>query len=422
MDTTPKQKPYAATGTEASWHRGWILTDAKREKFRQTSLKSQAAKARAMRGECNKPKHPIPTPRLDPCTLMPKRRPNGLRALSLFSGGGGLDIGFDRAGYEHVASYDILPLVANVLGEAWPERRVIAGDAGDVTQMDWRIYRERVDVLHGGPPCQPFSHAGSRAGAADVRDMIPELVRAVVEIRPRAFVCENVSGLATKQFARYLQAVLFEPLSRNYTIRMFILEAASFGVPQRRKRVFFVGFSNKQAAERFCEPTPTHVWDSATTKLSKTMGAREALGLDTLGFDGLAPTIRSGLTGPRHSTSVVNSATSLRDWNALGIWPNGVAPDRHAASLFVAKGGHYRLSLADCMVLQGFPADWPIKPPVYKALGLIGNSVAPPMGYAVACAVAKALSMPPNRTRTTSSSREARHGRAYGVRLRGSLK
>ena len=344
MDTKPKA--YVATGTEASWYRGWTLTDAEREKFRQTSLTSQAAKARAMRGECDKPKHPILTPRLDPCTLMPARRSNGLTALSLFSGGGGLDIGFDKAGYRHAASYDILPLVAHVLKAAWPERKIFAGDAGDVTQVTWRKYRGQVDVLHGGPPCQPFSHAGSREGASDVRDMIPELVRAIREIRPRAFLCENVSGLATKKFMPYLRTVLFEPLRRRYIIRMFTLEAASFGVPQRRKRVFFVGFSDKHAAERFCEPAPTHSWDG-TSVLPKTMGTREALGLPDAGFDGLAPTIRSGLTGPRHSTSVVNSATSLRDWNALGIWPNGVAPDRYAASLFVAKNGHYRLSLAD---------------------------------------------------------------------------
>ncbi|WP_416350461.1 DNA cytosine methyltransferase [Rhizobium sp. AN69] len=60
----------------------------------------------------------------------------------------------------------------------------------------------------------------------------------------------------------------------------------------------------------------------------------------------------------------------------------------------MAKNNHFRLSVPDCMILQGFPEDWPIKPPVYKALGLIGNSVAPPMAYAVAKAVATALGQP----------------------------
>ncbi len=392
MRAAAKERLYTARGTEAPWYRGWDLTDAERERFRQTSLASQAAKARALSGDCTVPKHPIPTPFLDPLALMPKRRPNGLRALSLFSGCGGLDFGFDRAGCKHVASYDLLPIVADVLNAARPRWTVFAGDDGDVTRVNWRKYRGTVDVLHGGPPCQPFSHAGSRKGAADVRDMIPELVRAVLEAQPRAFVCENVSGLATEKFRGYLDRVLFGRLASRYHTRMFTLDAAAFGVPQRRKRVFIIGFAEKKAADAFLQPTPTHSFDAADASgLPKTLGARKALGLRDIGFDGLAPTIRSGWTGPRNSTSVVNSATSLRDWAALRIWPNGVAPDRRAAAAFVAKNGDYRLSIADCMVLQGFPEDWPIKPPVYKALGLIGNSVSPPMGYAVACAIATAL-------------------------------
>ena len=394
MATQLTKKLYAARGTEAPWYKGWELDDEERERFRQISLASKEAKERATRGECEAPKHPIPTPALDPGTLMPRLERNGLRSLSLFSGGGGLDIGFDRAGYEHVASYEILSFAGEVLKAAHPDWTVFSGDDGDVTQVDWTKYQGQVDVLHGGPPCQPFSHAGNRRGADDVRDMIPELVRAVLEAKPAAFVCENVSGLATKKFEPYLEEAVFSPLKGRYHVQMFTLEAAQFGVPQRRKRVFFVGFRDKGAFKRFAKPMPTHVWETAggePSNLPRTMGAREALGLPEREFDSLAPTLRSGLTGPRHSTSAVNSATALRQWNALEIWPNGVAGDREAASSFVAKNGHFRLSIADCMVLQGFPADWPIQAPVYKALGLIGNSVAPPMGYAVAQAVAAAL-------------------------------
>jgi len=392
MGSGAAKKLYTARGTDAPWYRGWDLTDAERERFRQISLNSRAAKARAARGECDAPKHPIPTPALDPISLMPKRRSNGLRALSLFSGCGGLDLGFERAGYRHVASYDILPIVGEVFRQARPRWKVFAGDVGDVITADWKQYRGMVDVLHGGPPCQPFSHAGSRMGSADVRDMTPEFARAVLQCLPRAFVCENVSGLASQKFASYLRRTILDPLGAKYRIRIFTLEAASFGVPQRRRRVFIVGFSDKSAAKSFSEPAPTHTYDQRQDrKLHRTMGAREALGLPEIGFDGPAPTIRSGWTGPRNSTSIVNSATSLKEWSALRIWPNGVAPDRESAAAFVAKNGDFRLSIADCMILQGFPADWPIRPPVYKALGLIGNSVAPPMGYAVARSIADAM-------------------------------
>lgn len=393
MGTALKAKLYVSRGTDAPWYKGWNLTESERDRFRQTSLASQAAKAKAIRGECDLPKHPIPSSRLDPLALMPQMPNNGLRALSLFSGCGGLDIGFDRAGYKHVASYDILSETGLVLSKARPDWTVFSGDAGDVTQVDWTKYQRKIDVLHGGPPCQPFSHAGNREGASDLRDMIPEMMKAVSAARPRAFVCENVSGLATKKFADYVQQTIFRALKGLYHVRMFTLEAADFGVPQRRKRVFFVGFRKKNDSDRFDVPTPTHSWqEGACSNLPKAMGAREAIGLPDIGVDGLAPTMRSGWTGPRHTTSVVNSATALRDWGKLRIWPNGVAPTREAASAFVAKYGDFRLSLADCMVLQGFPADWPIEPPVYKALGLLGNSVSPPMGYAVAAAIASALS------------------------------
>lgn len=121
------------------------------------------------------------------------------------------------------------------------------------------------------------------------------------------------------------------------------------------------------------------------------MGVREALGLPAIGYDELAPTIRSALTGPRHTTSILSSTAALKVWTKLAIWPNGVARSREAAQAFPAKDGHYRMSVEDCAVIQGFPTDWQFEGATYQALGLIGNSVAPPMGYNVALAVAAAL-------------------------------
>jgi DNA (cytosine-5)-methyltransferase 1 len=389
-DIDADERLYLRRGVKAPWYRARDLSADERERFRQISEASRTAKARAEAGQ-SAPQHPIPTPRLDPLTLMPQLPANGLRALSLFSGGGGLDIGFDRAGYQHVASYDILEMTGEVLSVARPDWTVFSGEAGDVTAVDWKRYSGSVDVLHGGPPCQPFSHAGRQKGAEDARDMVPEMVRAVRQMRPRAFVLENVSGLGATKFRDYLESTIFAPLRKTYNVRRFALEAADFGVPQRRKRLFFVGFRYAEDAKRFSIPAATYS-PAPQDGLRRTMGAREALGLADIGVDGLAPTLRSGLTGPRHTTSIVNSSTAARQWAELGIWPNGVAKDREAAARFPAAGGAFRLSVADCMILQGFPADWPILTgAVYRALGLIGNSVAPPMGYAVADAVARAI-------------------------------
>src|SRR5436853_3482384 len=103
-----KERANSARGTDAPWYRGWDLTEDERAVFRATTMASQAAKRRALNGECDLPKHPINRPRLDVGDLMPQMPRNGLNALSLFSGGGGLDIGFDRAGYDHAASYELM--------------------------------------------------------------------------------------------------------------------------------------------------------------------------------------------------------------------------------------------------------------------------------------------------------------------------
>jgi len=387
-------KQLTSRGTDTPWYQGWDISEQERAKFRATTLASQEAKRKASTGQTKERNHPVYNARLDPLDLMPQLDRHGLSALSLFSGGGGMDIGFDRAGFDHVASYEIMEGAAAVLRSAHPDWSVFGGEHGDVRSVDWAKYRGKIDVLHGGPPCQPFSSAGRQNGAADVRDMIPEFVRAVLAIRPRAFVCENVSGLATKRFEDYVKSTVFEPLQKHYVVRQFILNAADFGVPQTRRRVLFVGFADPGEAALFEVPAPTHRHDRSTgfpDNLPTTMGVRAALGLPDIGFDALSPTLRSGLTGPRHTTSVLSSVSALKQWNRLGVWPNGVAVDREAASAYVVKNGDFRLSLPDCLVLQGFPGDWPVGKPVYFALGLIGNSVAPPMAYNLATSISKAL-------------------------------
>ena len=121
------------------------------------------------------------------------------------------------------------------------------------------------------------------------------------------------------------------------------------------------------------------------------MGVREALGLPDIGYDTIAPTIRCTLTGPRSTTSILSSTSAQKVWNSLDIWPNGVQLDREKASAFETKDGTFRLSVPDCAILQGFPEGWKFNGPVYKALGQIGNSVAPPMAYGIAKPIAQAL-------------------------------
>lgn len=386
-------------GTDAPWYQGWDLSDEKREFFRQRSLRSRQAKLLALGTHLG---HGAPTrrPRLDPGELMPRVSPHLLPALSLFSGGGGLDLGFERAGFRHVASFDTLEASGATLRGNRPDWTVHSGEAGDVRRVDWRCHRGELAVLHGGPPCQPFSVAGRQRGHEDARNMLPEFVRAVLEADPLAFVCENVPALAGPKFAPYLRAGFLKPLESRYRVTMFKLSAHEYGVPQLRHRVFLVGFRRAEDAKRYSPPEPTHQAPhlvsrrlalEASDHLPTTMGAREALGLPEMGTDGLAPTLRSTLTGPRHTTSILSSVSAQRSWEDLKIWPNGVAKTRAAAARFPTENGHVRLAVADCAVLQGFPSNWHFEGAVYMSLGQIGNSVAPPVAYRAALSVARAL-------------------------------
>ena len=371
----------------------YLLTDAQRDRYREISQRSRRRKSVLTAGitptdQCDERL----ASRLDPNDLMPSMVAHSLSALSLFSGGGGLDLGFERAGYAHAASFELLDICGQTLRCNRPEWRVHAGQVdGDVAQASFVSFAG-VDIVHGGPPCQPFSTAGKQAGAMDSRNMWPDFVRCVTQIRPRAFVAENVPGMLDAKFTDFVATHVECPLARHYSIVKFQLRADDFGVPQSRKRVFFVGFRAMRDARRFEIPAATHGdTHNLFGPLLPRNTVRQSLGLEPTGFDAMAPTIRSGFTGPRKTTSVVNSQASLRTWASLGIWPNGVQISRAMATAFVPENGHHRLTVGDCALLQGFPADWQFAGAVYQALGQIGNSVCPPVAFAVARQVARAL-------------------------------
>lgn len=370
------------------------LTPAQRERYRETSKRSRLRKLSLLSGT-PEGTHAQPGPlvsQLDPDDLMPHIPSNGLKCLSLFSGGGGLDLGFERAGFSHIASVELLDICGDTLRHNRPHWSVLTGaNDGDVRNIDFKAF-QGVDVVQGGPPCQPFSTAGKQAGENDPRNMWPQFVRCVLETQPRVFVAENVPGLLDKKFAGFVRQNIEEPLSPLYTIFKFKLAAHDFGVPQARRRVFFVGFRYQADAARWQEPTPTH-GDVKTLfgPMLPRNTVRKSLGLPLGTFDDVAPTLRSGFTGPRKTTGVINSKASQATWHKLGIWPSGVQRTRAAAAAFTAENGHHRLSVEECALIQGFPTSWKFSGAVYQALGQIGNSVCPPVAYAVARQVARAL-------------------------------
>jgi DNA (cytosine-5)-methyltransferase 1 len=222
--------------------------------------------------------------------------------------------------------------------------------------------------------------------------MWPDFIRCVLQTRPRAFVAENVPGILDRKFEGFVAKNILAPLEGSYTVFRFKLSAHDFGVPQSRRRVFFVGLRAARDAARWMQPAPTHGdVDGLFEPVLPRNTARRSLGLPDIGHDEVAPTLRSGFTGPRKTTGILNSKASLKVWNHLQVWPNGVQPNRATANAYPPENGHFRMCIDDCALLQGFPADWQFSGAVYQVLGQIGNSVCPPVAYAVALQVARAL-------------------------------
>ncbi len=212
--------------------------------------------------------------------------------IELFAGGGGLALGLHGAGFSPVAVVENDQDSCRTLRENWlgsMDAKLRLFDI-DVRRVDFREWRDRVELVSGGPPCQPFSIAGKHRGHHDERDMFPNAVQVVRTIRPKAFIFENVRGLLRRSFAKYFSYVLLQlqypevsksegetwtdHLTRleqhhtsgierglRYRVVFQKVNAADFGVPQHRERVVIVGF-RWDIREPWSFPPPTHSNDS----------------------------------------------------------------------------------------------------------------------------------------------------------------
>lgn len=189
-----------------------------------------------------------------------------LIALSLFSGGGGLDLGFSASGFRVGCSSDIDPFSCNtlVLNSSrkvfYSPAHSIAADirtlAGSDLLREANLRRGEIDIVLGGPPCQAFSVFGRRKGLQDPRgNLVWEYLRIIQEIQPRAFVFENVAGLKSIHGGKLYEEILEQlTLGGTYTVSAHSYDVADFGIPQFRHRVFFIGARNGSSVP-LMEPT-----------------------------------------------------------------------------------------------------------------------------------------------------------------------
>lgn len=174
--------------------------------------------------------------------------------ISLFCGAGGLDLGFSKAGFKTVAANECNKRICQTYSANFPDVKLIQGDICNIPSDE---FPDDIVGIIGGPPCQSWSQAGEKRGLDDERgQLFYEYIRILRDKQPKFFVAENVKGMlsvthkkAVRQFLKMFDEV-------GYDVRLKLLDANDYGVPQKRMRCFYVGFRKDLGIKRFDFPRP----------------------------------------------------------------------------------------------------------------------------------------------------------------------
>jgi DNA (cytosine-5)-methyltransferase 1 len=166
---------------------------------------------------------------------------------SLFSGIGGFDLAAEWAGWQNAFHCEWNEFGQKILKYYWPN----AKSYGDITQTDFTIWRNRIDVLSGGFPCQPYSHVGKRLGKEDDRHLWPQMLRTIREVAPSYVVGENVHGIVTWNRGMVFHEVQVELENEGYEVQPCLLPACAVGALHRRDRTWFVAYSKHNRIRRW---------------------------------------------------------------------------------------------------------------------------------------------------------------------------
>lgn len=308
-----------------------------------------------------------------------------MRSLELFSGCGGLAKGLELAGFEHCAFVEFNKWACASLRANFNPQLV---HETDIRTFNFAAVG-KVDLIAGGPPCQPFSLGGLAKAYEDSRDMFPQAIRAIHELTPRGFVFENVKGLLRKSFADYFEYILLrltfpeqvqpDVLSwkehleqlRNidfasyqglkYDVQYKLVNAVDYGVPQSRERVFIVGLRNDLGL-KWHWPVVKTGRKTIADAIGNLPDPRRNSGPEDHYF------INGAREYPGHTGSDYNKPSKTIKAGAHGV-PGGENMIRFP------DGSLRYMTIHEAKLIQTFPADYQICGSWGEALRQIGNAV-----------------------------------------------
>jgi len=299
-----------------------------------------------------------------------------MKVVSLFSGAGGLDLGFRQAGHQVVWANDLFE-------DAVSTYRLNQGDH-IVLQNIYDVPSEAIpdaDIIIGGFPCQGFSVANTGRHEDDERNKLYlEMIRVIRDKRPRYFLAENVKGILSIGKGQVFQNILGDFRSLGYDVQYRLLNAADYGVPQKRLRVIIIGVRS-DLHQRYTYPEPTNA-EHPTMFCRPWVSVSEAF---------------SGIPDPDKPNTLPNHVYSRYKLNFNGylghrpIDPDAPAPtvtargdDRGGVVILPHPNGRRRMTCRELATIQSFPLDYKFVGGISSVCRQIGNAVPPKLAQAVA--------------------------------------
>lgn len=353
-----------------------------------------------------------------------------MKLISLFSGAGGLDLGFEKAGFEIAVANELDPGIWETY-EHNHNAMLIKGDIRKISDSD---FPDNIDGIIGGPPCQSWSEAGTLRGIDDERGkLFYDYIRILKSKQPKFFLAENVSGMLSNRHSDAVKNIIAAFAECGYHVDIYLVNAADYGVPQDRKRVFYIGF-RKDLNISFQFPKPTTPNSDQKVTLRQAIGNLQESAVPALPknkTNGKLPFLNHEYYIGNYST-IFMSRNRVRSWDEQGftVQASGRQCQLHPQApkmllveqdkrIFVpGKEDLYRrLTVRECARLQGFPDDFEfIYSDVDYGYKMIGNAVPVHLAYIIAKAIKNELEVKP------VSSKSNDQGRAFEYACLSKLK